>query len=97
MPAGSTLQIKLRDTSHQDASSIVVFKQALTDPGPPPHSFRINYGSLGIIDSAIYSVSVRVEGPEGELFFINDTVHEVITRDNPKWVDIELVPALPLP
>lgn len=97
LPPGSTLAIELRDTSYQDASSRILIRRVIVDPGPPPHSFKINYGSLAIDASATYSVSVRVEGPNTELFFINDIAHDVITGGNPKRVDIELVPVLPLP
>lgn len=97
LPPGSVLSIELRDTSYQDVSSRTLVRRVIVDPGPPPHSFKISYGPLEIDDSATYSVGVRIEGPDKDLFFINDTAHDVITRGNPKRVDIELVPVLPLP
>lgn len=95
LPAGSQLIIELLDTSYQDAPSITVVRQVVADPGPPPHKFDIDYGSAEIDSSSTYSVGVRIEGPAEELFFINDTAHDVITRGNPKRVDIDLVPVLP--
>lgn len=91
------MTIELRDTSYQDASSITIARQVIADPGSPPHNFKIGYGSLSIESRATYSIGVRIEGPADELFFINDTSYEVITRGNPKKADIELVPVLPLP
>lgn len=96
LPAGSQLIIELRDTSYQDAPSITVVRQVVADPGPPPHRFDIDYGSAAIDGSNTYSIGVRIEGPAGELFFINDIAHDVITGGNPKQVDIDLVPVLPL-
>ncbi|MCE2512796.1 MAG: YbaY family lipoprotein [Acidimicrobiia bacterium] len=47
---------------------------------------------MGDIDSRnTYSVSARIEESDGRLAFINDTAYDVITRGNPKKVDMVLV------
>lgn len=91
LPAGATLTVTLQDVSRADADSILIARQVIPDPGPPPVSFRLDYLRADIDPRNTYSVSARVESAEGKLLFTNDTVYMVLTLGNSDRADLELV------
>ena len=93
LPSGSSLVIELRDTTHQDASSKLIVRQIIADPPPPPHSFKLSYGSAEINASSTYSIQVKIKDSNGRLLFTNDTSSDVITGGHSKRIDLELVSA----
>lgn len=97
LPPGSTLVVELRDDSSRGSSGDLLIRRVVVNPGSPPHSLEVAYGSLEIDEAITYSLGVRVEGPNNELFFVNDTTHKVITQGNPQEVTVELVQVLELP
>ncbi len=91
LPSGSRLIIELRDTSYQDASSKLIVRQIIADPPPPPHSFKLGYGSVEVDTSSTYSIQAKIEDANRRLLFINETAYDVITGGHSKKVDLELV------
>ena len=91
LPAGATLTVTLQDVSRADASAVLMARQVILNPGPPPVSFRLDYRQGDIDPRNTYSVSARVESAEGKLLFTNDTVYMVLTLGNSDRVDLELV------
>ena len=91
LPAGATLTVTLQDVSRADADSILIARQVIPDPGPPPVSFRLDYRQADIDPRNTYSVSARVESADGKLLFTNDTVYMVLTLGNSDRADLELV------
>ena len=91
LPAGATLTVVLEDVSRADASAVLMARQVIPEPGPPPVSFRLDYRQSDIDPRNTYSVSARVESAEGKLLFTNDTVYMVLTLGNSDRVDLELV------
>ena len=91
LPPGSSLLIELRDTTYQDAPSELILHQIIVDPPPPPHSFKLSYGSAEIDASSVYSIQAKIKDSTGRLLFINDTSYDVITGGHSKRVDLELV------
>ena len=87
----STVQVQLRDTSYQDAASILIAEQVIENPGQVPVKFKIDYNRDDLDSRNTYSISARITGPDGRLLFINDTAYDVITRGNPEKVDMLLV------
>ena len=96
LPEGSKLFLSIRDVTYADAPSITIAEEVIVDPGPPPLSFRIAYDSADIDPRNVYSVGARISGPEDQLFFINDTAFEVITRGKPSRVEMDLVTVVPI-
>ena len=94
---GATLTVQLLDTSYADAPSEIIAKQIITDPGQVPIKFDIRYRRGDIDPGNTYSVSARIDEADGRLVFINDTSYEVITRGNPRRVDMVLVLVQPPP
>ena len=91
LPAGAALTVELRDVSRADAPSILIARQVIPDPGPPPVAFRLDYRRADIDPRNTYSVSARVETAEGKLLFINDTAYLVLTYGHPDRADLELI------
>ena len=91
LPAGAALTVELRDVSKADAPSVLIARQVIPDPGPPPTAFRLDYRRADIDPRNTYSVSARVETAEGKLLFINDTAYLVLTYGHPDRADLELI------
>ena len=94
---GATLIVQVRDTSYADASAELIAEQVISDPGQVPISFKVAYDRDDIDSRNTYSVSARIEESDGRLAFINDTAFDVITRGNPRKVDMVLVLVEPPP
>jgi len=91
------LIVQIRDTSYADAAAELIAEQVISDPGQVPISFEVDYDPDDIDSRNTYSVSARIEESDGRLAFINDTAYDVITRGNPKRVDMVLVLVQPPP
>lgn len=91
LPAGAALTVELRDVSRADAPSILIARQVIPHPGPPPTAFRLDYRRAAIDLRNTYSVSARVETAAGKLLFINDTAYLVLTYGHPDRADLELI------
>ena len=93
----ATLIVELRDTSYADAASRLIASQSIASPGQVPIKFNLAYNPDLIDQRNRYSVSARIVEADGRLAFINDTAYEVLTRGNPKRVDMLLVLVEPPP
>ena len=94
---GATLIVQIRDTSYADASAELIAERVISDPGEVPIKFEVDYDPDDIDSRNTYSVSARIEESDGRLAFINDTAYDVITRGNPKKVNMVLVLVEPPP
>ena len=91
LPAGATLTVQLRDVSWQDAASVLIAEQAIADPAPGGTRFEVRYNPDDIEPRNTYGLQAKITDSDGRLLFINDTAYDVITRGNPRSVDLELV------
>ena len=94
---GARLEVQLRDTSLQDAAAPLIAEQVIENPGQPPIDFKVEFNRDDINDRNTYSVQARIVESDGRLAFINDTAYDVITRGNPRKVDMLLVMVQPPP
>ena len=94
---GAKLIVQKRDTSYADAAAELIAEQVISAPGQVPISFEVDYDPDDIDSRNTYSVSARIEESAGRLAFMNDTAYDVITRGNPKRVDMVLVLVQPPP
>lgn len=94
---GARLEVQLRDTSFQDAASELIAEQVIENPGQVPIDFKLEYNRADIDDRNTYSLQARIVEDDGRLAFINDTAYDVITRGNPRRVDMLLVMVQPPP
>ncbi len=94
---GARLEIQLRDTSYQDAAAALIAEQIIEDPGQVPIEFKLEYNRGDIDDRNTYSLQADIIESDGRLAFTNDTAYDVITRGNPRRVDMLLVLVQPPP
>ena len=91
------LRVRLYDTSYADAAAELIAEQVISNPGQAPIKFNVEYDPDDIDPRATYSISARIIETGERLAFINDTAYDVITRGNPRRVDMLLVMATPPP
>ena len=89
LPEGAVAAVSLLDVSLQDVAATLIGEQTLA-VAALPFDFRIEYDPSLIDDRNDYSLSARIE-LEGDLLYINDTVHPVLTRGGPAQSDIEVI------
>ena len=94
---GATLVVELRDVSYADAPSQLIARQTISDPGQVPIKFKVGYNRDDINPRNVYSIRAEIIESDGRLAFTNDTAYEVITRGNPRKVDMLLVLVQPPP
>ena len=94
---GAKLVVELRDVSLADAAAPLIASQTIENPGQVPIGFRVEYDSNDIKPRNSYSVSASIVESDGRPAFTNDTAYEVITRGNPRRVDMLLVLVQPPP
>ncbi|MYD65084.1 MAG: hypothetical protein F4X26_03690 [Chloroflexi bacterium] len=94
---GARLVVELRDVSYQDAAAPLIARQTIENPGQVPIRFEVGYHRDDIDDRNVYGISARIIAADGRLAFTNDTAYDVITRGNPRSVDMLLVLVEPPP
>ena len=94
---GARLEVRLRDTSYQDAASDLIAEQIIENPGQVPIKFKVEYNRDDIDDRNVYSIQAKIIESDGRLVFISDTAYHVITRGNPRKLDVELMLVNPYP
>ena len=90
LPDGATVTVKLQDTSLADASAIELGQDVIENADRLPVRFSIEYDPDHIDDRAEITLSARIEVGD-ELLYINDAVHAVLTRGNPRNSDIRVI------
>ena len=89
--------VQLRDTTYADAAAVLIAEQIIDSPGQVPIDFDVRYPSDEIDNRNTYSVSAVITESDGRMAFTNDTAYDVITRGNPRRVDMKLVMVEPPP
>jgi putative lipoprotein len=88
LPPTAVVTVRLVDVSRADAPSPVLAEQTIPTAGRQvPLSFALGYNPAAIVPAHTYAIQVRIENA-GQLLFISDTHHPVITRDQPRHVDV---------
>lgn len=90
--SGWTLTVQLQDTSLQDVAAKVIGETVITDFSVLPVPFSVSYDPTAIDTLNTYSISARITDEAGNLIFINTSAYDVITRDNPSVVDVDVEP-----
>lgn len=91
IPRDSKLVIQLRDVSYADGGSLLIAEKIIDGVDLTPIKFKLDYAADQIEKRNIYSVQVSVYNPNGQLVYVSDTSHNVITRDHPRHVEIMLL------
>lgn len=90
LPEGATVTVLLLDTSLADASAIELGRDVIEDAEQLPIRFSIQYDSGDIDGRAEITLQAEVE-LGNQLLYINDTVHPVLTRGNPRNSDVQVI------
>lgn len=90
LPPAAIMTVRLVDVSLADAPSPVLAEQTIPTAGRQvPLPFALAYDPAAIQPAHSYAVQVRIE-LDGQLLWITDTRHAVITQGNPGHVDAVL-------
>lgn len=88
LPPASVIQVQLLDVSLADAPSKVIAEDKITlGDRQVPVPFELKFEPSAIDSKHPYSVSAKII-VDGELRFISDQAHPVLTRGNPNKVEI---------
>lgn len=90
LPQGTMVMVTLWDTSIADGPALILGREVMFDVERLPVRFRIEYDAEGFDERNEYTLGARVEA-DGELLYINDTVHPVLTRGAPDHSDVTVV------
>lgn len=90
LPEGATVTVTLWDTSIADGPALILGREVILDAVRLPVRFRIEYEPEGFDQRNEYTLGARVES-NGELLYINDTVHPVLTGGNPRNSDVRVI------
>lgn len=92
LPDDSRLVILLEDVSRADASSIVLNEVIVEAPASLPISYVMWVDPAAIDSRMTYVVSARIVDTEGQLLYINDTMHPVLTQGASDSTGVQLIP-----
>jgi uncharacterized lipoprotein YbaY/membrane-bound inhibitor of C-type lysozyme len=88
LPPSAVIQVQLLDVSLADAPSKVISEEKITlGERQVPVPFELKFDSSTIDPKHAYSVSAKIL-VDGELRFVSDQSHPVLTRGNPNKVEI---------
>lgn len=90
LPDGATVTVKLLDTSLADASAVELGAVVIENAERLPVAFSIEYDPSKVDSRAEITLQARVE-VGADLLYINDTVHPVLTRGNPRNSDVQVI------
>ncbi len=91
LPSGAKVIVKLEDVSIADAPSIVLSERIYEDATTLPLTYELDVDLIQIDEANTYSVSAQVDDAAGNLLYINDTMHPVLTNETAQTTDVELI------
>ena len=86
----AVVRVQLQDASLQDVAATIIDSVTIRPNGRQvPLPFTLHYDTARIQENATYAVQARISA-DGRLLFRNDVSYPVITRGNPKQVQMQL-------
>jgi len=90
LPQEAVVHLQLLDVSRQDVAATIIDSVTVSSNGKQvPLSFVLTYDPARIQENSTYAVQARITA-NGTLLFRNDVSYPVITRGNPKQVQMML-------
>jgi uncharacterized lipoprotein YbaY/heat shock protein HslJ len=89
LPAGAVFEASLIDVSRADAPAEVIAVSQILGARTSPIKFKLRYDPARIQAERVYSVRGRIS-VGGQLLFVTDTAHPVLTHGNPDSVQLLL-------
>lgn len=90
LPEASRIIVQVQDTGKADASAVVLGEQIITGKISLPTAYEINVNQTDLEEAGRASVSARIEDADGNLLYINDTIHMVSMEK--MTVDVVVIP-----
>jgi uncharacterized lipoprotein YbaY len=79
LPPGSTVSVQIVNASLADATEILA-QTSFEAQGQPPIDFFVEYEESAVDERMLYTATVRIEDPDGNLLYITQTAQPVIDR-----------------
>jgi len=84
LPDGAVVNVEIQDTSRADAAAVTISTLSMEAPGASaPIPFALSLLRVALGDQGVYTLSLRIESPDGSLLFINDWVTPAIDESGP--------------
>lgn len=91
LPKDVVLTIRVEDVSLADAPSVVIAEKTYTELTQLPTFFDVVLQLDAIDVEAMYAVSAEITDTDGNLLYINDTMHSIAIQGMGNMVDVELI------
>ena len=90
LPPAAIVKLQLQDVSRQDVAATIIDSVTIEPNGKQvPLPLTLRYDPARIQENSTYSVQARIT-VNGNLMFVSDVSYPVITRGNPKEVQMLL-------
>jgi putative lipoprotein len=87
----SKVQVTLQDVSLMDAAAETVSSTTISDASTFPISYKLKYNPANVKPHHTYALSVRINGPDHKLHFINDVHTRANLGEAAPTVDIAVI------
>lgn len=91
LPPGAVMILELADVSLADAPAIRIAKERLA----PAPQVALTVPSGRLRDGMTYALSLRIEGPDGTLLYVTDTLHR-LPPNPPRQVNLGRLSVVPI-
>lgn len=91
LPEGSHINVSLLDISLADAPANVTSEAVYRNETQLPIEYALTFDPAQIEQGLNYAIQVLINDSNGNLLFINDTVHPALTQGAGTEVDVELI------
>lgn len=84
LPDGAVVNVEIQDTSRADAMAVTISTLSMEAPGASaPIPFALSLLPVALPDQGVYTLSLRIDSPDGTLLYINDWVTPAIDESGP--------------
>ena len=90
LPSNAVFEAALEDVSLMDVAAVVLGKVSIEPAGQPPFVFAIEYNTDDIKPGHRYNVRGKIT-VDGQLKFITDTMHPVLTAKDPGELKLKMI------
>jgi putative lipoprotein len=84
LPDGTVINIEIQETSRADTAAVTISALSMEAPGATsPVPFALSMLPEALEEQGDYTLSIRIESPDGTLLYINDWVIRAIDEGGP--------------
>lgn len=90
LPPNAVFTAMLEGVSLMDVASVVLGSVSLDPAGSPPFAYTIAYDNEAIKPGHRYNIRAKIT-VDGQLIFISDSMHPVLSEDSPAEPKVRMV------